>query len=247
MKINGNRKYFEGAIYPSRFNGDFEIIKYTESKKVLIRFIDTGYEYWTSVTRIVNGDVKDRSIIIPLFGVGINDADYVVETGIAGQKYTCPFYRVWRNMLGRCYNNPEQNPTYVDCFVVTDWHRFSTFKSWMQTQDWEGKELDKDLLVEGNKEYGPNTCLFVTRKVNLFTIGKSNSRGELPQGVTLNDYGRYIAQGYKPDGKYGYLGSFSTVKQAHDAWKQSKKVRATVLAAEQTCERTAEAILKRFA
>lgn len=245
LKINGNRKYFEGSVYPSRFNGDFEIIQYAEAKRVLIRFVATGYEYWTSVTRIVQGDVKDRSIMTPLYGVAYNDADYTVETGVAGNKKTCPYYRVWRNMVVRCYSG--RYSAYEGCSVCEEWLYFTRFRTWMETQDWKGKELDKDLLIENNKEYGPNACLFVTRDVNVFAIGKSASRGDLPQGVTLNKYGRYIAQGIKENGDHGYLGSFKTADEAHAAWKQSKSLRAVTLAAEQTCERTAEAILKRFA
>ena len=245
MPAKGDTKYSKGSVFESNLHGPIEVIEFVHSKMILVRFFNTGYEYWTSSTRIVRGEVKDRSIIIPMYGVAYNDADYTVETGTAGNKQTCPYYRVWRNMIVRCYS--DQYPAYVGCSVCPKWLYFSQFKSWMKTQDWVGKELDKDLLIEGNREYGPNACLFVTRDVNVFAIGKSDLRGTLPQGVTLNKHGRYIAQGVKEKGDHGYLGSFSTAEEAHEAWRQAKKLRAIALAAEQTCERTAEAILKRFA
>ena len=50
------------------------------------------------------------------------------------------------------------------------------FKDWMENQDWEGNQLDKDLLFEGNKVYGPKTCVFVTRMVNNFTLDSGAAR-----------------------------------------------------------------------
>lgn len=100
-----------------------------------------------------------------VYGVGINDADYQVSKG----SWICPFYKHWKNMLARCYSPAFQRnqPLYVGCTVDPRWHRFSHFKSWMETQDWEGKQLDKDRKVLGNKVYGPDTCLWLTRKENL--------------------------------------------------------------------------------
>ena len=56
-------------------------------------------------------------------GVGINDTDYVTQkfatiivNGKRKQKrvWFCPFYRVWKNMLDRCYSTKfqDKNPTY---------------------------------------------------------------------------------------------------------------------------------------
>ena len=64
-------------------------------------------------------------------GVGINDADYAtqkVETievdGVRKRKtvWVCPFYRVWVNMINRCYfaKLQEKMPTYKGCSV--SWH-----------------------------------------------------------------------------------------------------------------------------
>ena len=98
-----------------------------------------------------------------VFGVGINDADYVVQKfetiGYVDGKqerklvWACPYYRAWKNMLARCYYHKVQGnrPTYSGCIVSEEWLRFSNFRRWMANQDFEGKQLDKDLLFEGNK------------------------------------------------------------------------------------------------
>ena len=117
-----------------------------------------------------------RSIVA---GVGINDADY----GIAG----CPFYNRWLGMLQRCYGKAMQrlNPSYVGCSVCDEWLRFSVFKAWMEKQDWVGMELDKDILVLGNKVYSPATCVFVTPKTNSLVEKGSCPNPLLPRGVSV--------------------------------------------------------------
>lgn len=105
----------------------------------------------------------------PVYGFGINDAEYPVNiTEGEGLKrktvWRCPYYQKWVNMLDRVYGS--QRPTYIDVKVCSEWSSFTTFKSWMQTQDWEDKELDKDLLGDG-KLYSPETCYFISKKVNM--------------------------------------------------------------------------------
>jgi hypothetical protein len=100
----------------------------------------------------------------PVYGVGINDADYITIYKSNGSTLTCPFYRRWKNMLSRCYDKKylERNKTYKDCSVCKEWLTFSNFKAWMIKQDWRGNHLDKDITSQGNKVYSPNLCLFVT-------------------------------------------------------------------------------------
>ena len=104
-----------------------------------------------------------------VFGKGSNDATYMTQTTFNGRSSICPYYSRWRDLLKRCYSDKFQNKntSYIGCSIASEWIKFSNFKSWMEKQDWEGKELDKDLLVQGNKVYGPSTCIFVPREINL--------------------------------------------------------------------------------
>ena len=86
-----------------------------------------------------------------VFGVGINDSDYEVykyETINGKRKATwkCPYYERWVSMLRRCYSprSLEKYPTYKGCTVCEEWLTFSTFKKWMENQEWEDRHLDKD-------------------------------------------------------------------------------------------------------
>lgn len=172
-----------------------------------------------------------------IHGVGINDASYVTNG-----KTVCPFYSKWRDMLGRCYSKTTYR-TYEGCTVCDDWRLFSKFKAWMEAQDWEGKELDKDLLIQGNKVYSPDTCVFVSKEVNTFTTKCQASRGEYPIGVCLHkESGKFVAQ-CRVDGKKKHLGIFTTVEQAHNAWVNKKRELAIELASRQEDCKISSAIL----
>jgi len=98
-----------------------------------------------------------------VFGVATSDSSYVTQKTIDGVMVVCPFYRKWISMLTRCYSKNYQlrHPTYKGCSVSDEWLLFSAFKSWMKKQDWDGKQLDKDLLISGNKIYSPDRYMNV--------------------------------------------------------------------------------------
>ena len=194
-----------------------------------------------------------------VYGVGINDADYVVQKwetievkGVRKRKrvWICPYYRVWKEMLRRCYSTKyqEKKPTYAGCSVSEEWKTFSNFRKWMVAQDFEGLQLDKDLLFEGNKVYSKETCVFVTRAVNMFTIDRGASRGEWLIGVNWHKgAGKFQSDCRNPFSKKGeYLGLFTCEEEAHQAWLKRKLELAHQLAAEQTDERVGKALIERY-
>lgn len=162
-------------------------------------------------------------------GFGINDADYHVAPRIGP---VCLFYKRWLCMVQRCYSEKfkEKRPSYSECYVAEEWRKFTNFKSWMMGQDWVGKELDKDLLVPGNKCYSPNTCVFVPARVNtLFSHRAGNPN--LPIGVCYRK--TWVKKGtievrdrpgmrYEANCSGSYLGKFETPKEAHVAWQIQK-------------------------
>lgn len=201
--------------------------------------------------------LKNKKLV---YGVGVNNADYVVrkweDVGYVDGKrkwklvWFCPYYRTWWNMLKRCYSAKyqERQPTYVGCSVSKEWLTFSNFKSWMEKQDWEGKQLDKDLLFEGNKLYSPDKCVFVTQMVNKFTNDHRAKRGEWLIGVHwAKKAGKFKSQCSNPlSGEREHLGYFSSEQEAHEAWLKRKLELAHELAAIQTDERVAKALIDRY-
>ena len=195
-----------------------------------------------------------------VYGIGINDADYVTQKfetigyidGKQKQKliWICPFYRAWKNMLNRCYSIKlqERYPTYKGCSVTEEWLTFSVFKKWMESQDWQDNQLDKDLLFEGNKVYGPETCVFVSGTVNSFANDHGSKRGEWLIGVHWDKgTNKFMSQCGNPfTKKQDYLGLFDCEQEAHEAWLKRKLELAYELADEQPDERIAEALINRY-
>lgn len=195
-----------------------------------------------------------------VYGVGTNDADYVTEkkemVGYVGGKqkqkqvWACAHYRVWVDMLKRCYSAKwqEKNQTYIGCSVSNEWLRFSNFRKWMVAQNWEGLHLDKDLLFEGNKVYSAETCVFVTRGVNNFIIDSGAARGEWMIGVSWHKQAeKFMSHCRNPfTKKQEFLGLFATEQEAHEAWRKRKLELAHGLAAIQTDPRVAKALIDRY-
>ncbi len=182
----------------------------------------------------------------PVCGVGVNDADY--EVYLDGKP--CPYYKRWADMLRRCYVAAKSEKlAYKDCSVCTEWLTFSNFKSWMQTQDWVGKELDKDLLGDG-KLYSPDTCCFIEHSLNKFIAcdyARTKTSG-LPLGVRKSGGGyRVRADCWNPITRIQWRSEPTYCpEEAHLAWKTKKHEFACMLADLQEDQRIAEALRKRY-
>lgn len=186
-----------------------------------------------------------------VYGVGVNDADYSVHK-CENRKivWRCPYYGTWKGMLERAYYDKLKlkRPTYQGVTVCEEWHSFMRFRAWMEKQDWEGKQLDKDILVQGNRVYSPTTCVFVDGVVNTFLIDRSAACGEWPLGVSwFEPRKKFMSLCSNPfTKKLEYLGYFTCPDQAHLVWKKRKHELACQLADIQTDERVAEALRTRY-
>jgi hypothetical protein len=131
-------------------------------------------------------------------------------------------------MLARCYDPDYLNkyPNYRDVTVCEEWKFFSQFIAWAETKDWEEKQLDKDILIPGNKDYRPDACLVVTHPINnLKLIDPRKYLGDYAQCVYLsereNGPDKYVA-GIQMDGVHKRLGTFLTVAAASSAYCKKK-------------------------
>ncbi len=178
-------------------------------------------------------------------GVGLNDADYSVTPFIDGKRTICPFYSVWQSMLERCYN-PKVHakwPKYSGCSVAEEWLSFMRFRLWMSCQDWEGNQLDKDILIPGNKIYSADTCVFVDGKTNSLITGHDSTRGDFPIGVSKN--GKKFQAYCNKDGRQVKLGTHPSQEEAHSAYKKYKAAVITGAAMLQPDERVKKALILR--
>ena len=171
---------------------------------------------------------------VSVFGVGINDLQHLTEKReyIDGKYrliWCCPFYCKWKHMLERCYSEKHlsKHPSYKGCSVCDEWLTFSNFKKWMEIQDWEGKHLDKDLLVYNNKVYSPETCVFIPSNINTFLV--YTKKGEYPLGVCWSKSSGKFQSQISLGGCRKYLGVFTTENEAHRAWQKAKMTQCELL------------------
>lgn len=136
---------------------------------------------------------------------------------------TPPEYYTWKNMFKRCYSPTYQltKPSYKGCIVCKDWWDYNSFITWYYENKIESFELDKDILIKGNKIYGPETCCFVPREINILFAKSNTLRGILPIGVRLvkNKYRAFIYQ----NNKFLHLGYYNTSQEAFNAYKLAKE------------------------
>ena len=117
---------YEGEIYPSNKYGDVEIVEYINSKRAIVRFINTGYTVEENWSAIKSGHIRDSSLPTTC-GVGFID----VEGASIGRKMTS-WYAAWNAMITRCYNENlrHRHLSYKDCTVSESFKYLSNFKEW---------------------------------------------------------------------------------------------------------------------
>lgn len=177
---------------------------------------------WLDDNCQVNGFGGTRK---PLFGVGVNDAEYCQQPRIRGGRAICPAYAAWSGMIKRCYSEKYHVkwPTYSGVKVCDEWHSFSNFRAWWMSHQVDGWHIDKDILSY-SREYSPETSLFVPDWLNIFTIDSGAERGAYPIGVHYRkDRGRFQAKcRNQMTKKQEHLGYFTTPEEAHLAWRARK-------------------------
>ena len=219
-----NYKDCVGKILKSKNFGDFKILKYNNSRNVDIQFVTTGFETSAQLEHIKNGNVKDP-YVASVHGVGVAGAKYpITVNGVKTKEYD-----LWNSMLKRCYSDAYQKkqPTYKGCKVSNNFLRYEYFYEWCHIQvgfnnkDWQ---LDKDLLVKGNKVYNEFTCVFLPKEINSLLTKCTASRGKHLIGVCWSKtHKAFAAQVSKSKGKREHLGFFKTELEAYNAYKTAKE------------------------
>ena len=219
-----NYKDCVGNVYKSTSSGDFKVLKYNNARDVEIQFLKTGFETVARLNNVRNGNVKDP-YSPSVHGVGITGTKYPVTVDDVITKE----YVLWMDMLKRCYSDSskKKHPTYEGCEVSDNFKSYEYFYEWCQNQigfGVEGWQLDKDLLVKGNKIYSESTCVFIPSEINLLLIKCEALRGEYLIGVYWNKRANaFKAQISRNKGKREYLGLFKTELEAFNAYKTAKE------------------------
>ena len=213
-----------GKVCKSKSSGDFKILKYNNAKEVEIQFSKTGYKTVVHLGSIRNGKVKDP-YSPSVFGVGLLGTKYPSREGDRNTKE----YTLWADMLRRCYsdNFKKKRPTYESCEVSDNFKSYEYFYEWCNNQfgfnnkDWQ---LDKDLLIKGNKVYSESTCVFIPQEINKILVKREASRGEHLIGVHWNKTANaFVARVSRNKGKREHLGLFDTELEAFKVYKTVKE------------------------
>lgn len=119
-------------------------------------------------------------------------------------------YYKWKNMVQRCYDkkvHKKYKPEYKDKSVCEEWLNYSNFKIWFDEHFMPSKnnqiDLDKDLLVQGNKVYSPETCVFLLHYQN--TMFERSAKDKIYE----NEDGTFVIGGGKKK-------TYATLKEAED-------------------------------
>ena len=156
------------------------------------------------------------------YGVGFNDRKY--PTRVKGKN--TKQYHLWYNLLARCCcpDVQKKHPTYIGCTVSENFKNYSYFYAWCQNQigfGQKGFQLDKDLLLKGNKVYSETSCLFLPRELNNLLTSSKQNRGNLPIGVSVHQ-GRLAVRCCRKPAPH-HVGLFDTVEEAFATYKQVKE------------------------
>lgn len=205
-----------------------KIVEYNGVRNIIIEFQD---EYRTKVhtnyQAFKKGQVKNP-YYPSVCGIGyLGQGKYKVSVN----KKQTKAYEYWRHMLTRCYDPYylDKHPTYRDCIVCDEWLCFQNFAEWFYKHYYEipneRMELDKDILIKGNKIYSSKTCCFVPQRINILYTKRQNYRGEYPIGVYYHKIKSVLEVWCNTLEKKKYLGSFSLDRpfQAFTCYKNYKE------------------------
>lgn len=220
-KLMMSKQKYEGSIFKTNNCGECVVVEYTDAKNVLVNFLDTGNMLLVSAGSLRSGRIKDY-LKPSVFGVGILGKEFTSEDRNFKE------YVLWKNMLKRCYCEKSliSSPMYADCTVSNNFKYYPYFKEWCEKQigfgydDWQ---LDKDLLIKGNKIYSEDTCCFVPREINSLLLKSNNSRGNTIIGVHLNKRNNRFQSQFSVKDKKQHLGWFDTELEAFLAYKEAKE------------------------
>lgn len=217
------RTIFEGDIFPTKFNGNVVVLRWGDKYDIDVQFVNTGYIRNTDAANLRRGSIKDPYHPC-VYGIGfIGEGKHLPSIG---QKAT-PKYSAWINMFVRCYdeNALKRRPSYHGCSVSPKWHNFQDFGGWYDDNYINEYQLDKDVLVKGNKVYSPDFCAYVPMDINLLFSPCGHENG-LPAGVKKclgNTKKKLYTATVSIANEKIWLGNYGTPEEAFNAYKIAKE------------------------
>lgn len=147
--------------------------------------------------------------------------------------------RLWNDMQTRCYNAKfhKRSPEYEECSICQEWlEDKEKFFQWVEENYYtvgdERMDLDKDILVKGNKVYSPDTCVFVPHSINgLFTgCNKGRNKRKYPLGVYYDSSKKKYRANMNLDSENIKFSERNTPEEAFEDYKRHKEALILVTA-----------------
>jgi len=212
-----------GTKFVTKTSGSCVVLEYKSCTEVLVEFSD-GYRKIVRADSLRVGNVKNP------YHPSVQGVGYIGE-GIfvtSKNKLLTKESVVWRSVLQRCYDPKflQRHPTYTENYVNPYFHNFQNFAEWCNNSVGfknEGWNLDKDIILRGNKEYGPDTCAFVPSSINNLIISNRSCRGEFPIGVSFNKVRNLFIASCRIDNRQVEVGVFNDPLEAFLSYKSTKE------------------------
>jgi hypothetical protein len=206
-------------VFKNRHNENYVVRKYVGNRYYEIVF-DNGETLISRRDHIKEGNVKNFKTRT-VFDIGFLGGDTYIP------KHNKYIYSKWKDMLRRCYNEKERckNNSYKDVIVCDEWHNFQNFAEWVyknyDLDNIQGWQLDKDILVKGNKIYSPDNCCFIPSEINSLLVNSYRNKRELPVGAQKS--GNCFLSAFTKNSEMFYVGHFPTKEEAFYAYKYEKE------------------------
>ena len=204
-----------------------KIVEYNNATDIVVEFQDVyKTKIKTEYGNYIKGNVKNP-YYPSIYGVGI-----------IGNKYhdinlnNIKEYKIWCSMLQRSFDKrtKEKCVVYQDVTCCDEWLMFENFYEWLHKQEnfdkWNDEnhwDIDKDILLKGNKIYSPDTCVLIPHSVNSLFTKSDRARGKFPIGV-YKHYKKYqvSCQNILLNCRE-FLGTYNTPEEAFVVYKKYKE------------------------
>lgn len=175
-------------------NQGFEVVvtEYVDGYNITAKFEEPReYEFKTYLGSLKTGSIKNK-YHPSMYGVGY------MGVGEYDSKKDIQAHSHFTAMLERCYDTValQKRKSYIGCEVRDDWYDFQDFAKWCYGQKGFNEDrwqLDKDILIKGNKIYAPENCCFVPSDINALFTKRQADRGLYPIGVYEHSPGNFRA------------------------------------------------------
>ena len=211
-----------GDVMRTTKGGDCLVIKIEGKGRITVVFKENiNHEILTNYRTLKAGHILNP-YFATYFGVGYLG---VGKYRMCKNRQPTPSYSAWRFLMMRlfCEKRLLLNPTYRVCTICKTWLNFQVFSEWFYSHKSYGMgyELDKDLLVQGNKHYSPETCLMIPQEINkaLKTVQVNSVVAGVRKRTNTKGYQVRVTE----HGKRRHVGEFYTVEEASAAYVEAKE------------------------